>query len=720
MFQYLKLAFMRQKRWALLFLLTIFLPSAILSIFALLGLRNERFRLQQQVRDERISLIDSVKSGILYKLDQLEEELQQVVRSPSFRNRDYPEMLTLVQSHLEKKSLSGQFMVVFEGKAPWFPPFRGESSGFQSGPVAVFSPHQQEQLEKAWKLEFSQGDYAGAIALLSELLPVLESRPPLRMELLSYLARIHMKSGAFEKAASLYREILRDAPLNIPYQGTYLPLSVRFSLVDCLLETGKAEKALKETLLALDQILNQYTALSEDQFKAYASVVKDQFEQIRKDHPRLFRSNTRFETEYDSLNHLYDSHLRTWEVSHRLKNECLPVISRELEENRENPDYVVRLTRKVGNEDYLLMAMFIPSIQPGKMAGYAGVRINEDYLSSHVLPEILERENKAGWNDISVHALNGDLVLGQPIPGDHTDVISSVFNHNFPPWRIDASLQQSGPRLLQWLLRSYYFWTLLAMLSILVFGMVILSRIIAREKEVLKLKEEFVSSVSHEFKTPIASIIALTERLLEGNVKNEARVRDYYSVIANDAHSLNHLVENFLDFSKMEEEKKTYHFEATRLDEWMEDLMKTFSERVSGWKFTFYNKEAGRPLLINIDRNSMQMAIHNLLDNAVKFSDPGSEILLQLENNTGQILIKCVDQGIGIPITEQARIFHKFYRGQQASQMPGTGTGLGLTIVKQVVEAHGGEIRVESAPGEGTTMTIVLPANELKNQISDE
>jgi signal transduction histidine kinase len=116
----------------------------------------------------------------------------------------------------------------------------------------------------------------------------------------------------------------------------------------------------------------------------------------------------------------------------------------------------------------------------------------------------------------------------------------------------------------------------------------------------------------------------------------------------------------------------------------------------------------------------MKLAIHNLLDNAVKFSDPGSEILLQLEKDSGQIRINCVDQGIGIPLSEQAKIFHKFYRGQHASQMPGTGTGLGLSIVKQVAEAHGGEIRVKSAPGEGTTMTIVLPENELKNQLSDE
>jgi signal transduction histidine kinase len=250
--------------------------------------------------------------------------------------------------------------------------------------------------------------------------------------------------------------------------------------------------------------------------------------------------------------------------------------------------------------------------------------------------------------------------------------------------------------------------------------MVIMSRILAHEKEVLQLKEDFVSSVSHEFKTPIASIIALTERLQEGNVKNEARVREYYSTISNDASSLNHLVENYLDFSIMEEGKKKYHFEVTRLDVWIKDLMTAFAGKVSARTFTFRNMEGDEPLHLPIDRHSMKLALHNLLDNAVKFSDQGSEIILQLEKTPGQILIKCLDQGIGISIAEQTKIFHKFYRGKQALKSPGTGTGLGLAIVKQVAEAHGGEIRVKSKAGEGTSMTMVLPVDLLNNQIDNE
>ena len=510
MFRQWKSVFFKQKSWALLFLGTIILPSAILSVFGLIGLRNERFRMQQQIREERISLIDSVKSGILYELDRLDEELGFLTHSTSFMSRDYHEMLHLVQNHLEGEPLSGQFFVVFKDSPPWFPPFRGEGSGFRSDPVAVFSADQQVQLEKALKLEFTQGDYTGAISLLSELLPALEADPQLRMEVLSYLARIYMKACEIERAIDLYGEIIRNAPVNTPYQATYLPLSVRFPLVDCLLANGETEIALKENLEAFEQILIQYTSIGEDQLNAYASLAKDQFQKILQDNPHLLHSHARYEAEYDSLNHRYDAHVGTWTEIHRLKAECLPVISRELEENKENPNYVARLNRKLGSENYLLIARFIPSEQPDIPAGYAGIRINEDYLRSHVVTEIVEGKNKAGWKDIAIYDLEGELIMGQTLPGENLIVISDMFSHNFPPWRIDASLQQPGPRLLAWLLRSFYFWTLLVLLAILVFGLVIMGRIIAQEKEVLKLKENFVSSVSHEFKTPIASISALS------------------------------------------------------------------------------------------------------------------------------------------------------------------------------------------------------------------
>lgn len=710
---------MKQKSWALLFLITIILPSAILSVFGLIGIRNEKFRLEQQWRNEGISLLDSVKSGILGTFDQLETELQVWIRDPAFSSRNCREIRSMVQKYVGEEPLVEQVFIVFNGNSPWFPPFRGEGSGYPLEPGEAFPAPVQELREEAWNLEFSKGDFTGAISILSDLLSTAKA-PQLRMELLSDLARNHMKLGEFKKSTELYKEIIREAPADITYSGTYLPLSVRFQLVDCLLETGDTEEALKETLEAFNQILKQYSAISEDQLRTYVSLSQNQFEAIREDDPQIFSSDQTYAVEFDSLNLRYGSRLRHWDLIHRLKDDCLPLISEEMEENRGNPGYRERLTRQIGDEYYLMLAMFIPSAERGQTEGYAGIKIDENYLRSEVLPGIIQAKNHPERFDLSVHTLNGDLILGDLSPTQNPAEISTLFSQSFPPWRIDGTLQESGPGLFSWLFKSYYFWTLAVMLAILVFGLVILSRIIAHEKEVLKLKEAFVSSVSHEFKTPISSIMALTESLLQGNVRDRDRLKEYYSVIANDASILDHLVENFLDFSRMEEEKKTYHFEATHLEVWLKDLMDDFSQRAPDRTFRFQKKSGETSFIQKIDRNSMKLAIHNLLDNAVKFSEPGTEITLQLEKTSDHVLISCVDQGIGIPGEERSRIFEKFYRGQEASGKQITGTGLGLAIVKQVTDAHGGTLRVLSQAGEGTILSILLPISKQKRIEGDE
>jgi signal transduction histidine kinase/tetratricopeptide (TPR) repeat protein len=705
---------MKQKSWALLFLITIILPAAILSAFGLSGIRNEKFRLEQQWRNEGISLLDSVKSDILGNFDQLETELQVLISNPAFSGRNYHNIRPMVQKLVQDEPLIDQFFIVFNGNPPWFPPFWGEGSGFHIEPGEDFPAHIQELREEAWNLEYIKKDFTGAISLLSHLLTTVEASQ-LRMELLSDLARNHMKLGEFKTSAELYSEIIREAPVNIRYRGTYLPLSVRFQLIDCLLETGDSEKALKETLEAFKQILNQYSAISEDQLKTYVSLSQNQFKAIREDDPQIFSSDLSYAAEFDSLNLIYTSRLRHWDLIRRLKDECLPLVSEEMEENRGTPGYRERLTRQIGDEYDLMLAMFIPSAERGKTEGYAGIKIDERYLRSQVLPGIIQAKYHPERYELSVHTLNGDLILGDLTPNQNPAEISTLFSQSFPPWRIDGTLHESGPGLFRWLFKSYYFWTLTVMLAILVSGLVILSRIIAHEKEVLKLKEAFVSSVSHEFKTPISSIMALTESLLQGNVRDKDRLKEYYSVIANDASNLEHLVENFLDFSRMEEEKKTYHFDETHLDVWLQELIDDFSQRAPDWTFHFRKKSGETSFIQKIDRNSMKLTIYNLLDNAVKFSEPGTEINLQLEKTNDHVLISCVDQGIGIPGEEHTRIFEKFYRGQEATRKQITGTGLGLAIVKQVTDAHGGELRVTSEAGEGATISIVLPLKKQKN-----
>jgi signal transduction histidine kinase len=287
--------------------------------------------------------------------------------------------------------------------------------------------------------------------------------------------------------------------------------------------------------------------------------------------------------------------------------------------------------------------------------------------------------------------------------------ITSYFDNSFPPWRIELTGEITRPLLFKEFYRSFYFWTILTMMFFLVFGIFIIGRTIAHEKEILKLKSDFVSSVSHEFKTPITSIKALTERLLDGNVKDPKRMREYYSEISRDTENLNHLVGNILDFSKMEEGKKQYNIEETDFKLWLEQTLTDFFSRITHRKYNINTNINETSVLVKIDRNAMKLAVNNLLDNAVKFSPENSEVKVTLEKQGEKLLLKIKDDGIGIPKNEQGSIFEKFYRTKDALRHSITGTGLGLTIVKQIVEAHNGEIGVESEPGKGSSFTVTIP-----------
>jgi signal transduction histidine kinase len=271
----------------------------------------------------------------------------------------------------------------------------------------------------------------------------------------------------------------------------------------------------------------------------------------------------------------------------------------------------------------------------------------------------------------------------------------------------------TGPYLIRGIVKSYYFWAILTMMAILGFGVSMLGRLIAQERKVLKLKSEFVSSVSHEFKTPITSIMALTERLLSGNMKDQNRMREYFNTIARDAENLKHLVGNILDFSKIEEGKKVYHFEETDIKGWLKEVLEHFfryqEQRIYSLQTTM--SDSGVP--VHMDRSAMQLAINNLLDNAVKFSASHTDITLSLEKQTMHYLLKIKDEGIGIPAQEQSRIFEKFYRGKYTANNFVTGTGLGLAIVKQVIEGHGGEITLDSSPGKGSVFIIRFPIKNI-------
>lgn len=708
MLESLKITIRRQKKLILIFLLTIFIPSVTLSIFGIIALRNEKFRLEKQFREKQSDLVNFIKSQVDRNITELENEFGNLVQTQSFVNKEYQEIIKLVENHLEKNPLADQFFVVYNGNEPWFPPFLPEGSGYTPGSIQGFTGLEREKSDQAENYEFIQYNYQEAISVLKDLLKVIEDKD-LRGQVMNRIARNYMKLNNFEAAIAAYTKIIRNFPESRTFSGTLLPVTVRMQLVECYLRSGKKEEALKESLQAFEEVINNYHKLSENQFSAYASLARETFSKIRDENPEISSSDTTLIKNFENLKILYQKKTSEWQIINDLKDECIPYINQELMQVPGYSENALRYSKKIGLEDFLIVSSLIPDQAKTLANGFAGVKINNTFLQDSLLPDILENSGFKEDEGFALSDLDGRIIAGDTALLSKSTNITSYFDNSLPPWRIDLTGEITRPLLFKEFYRSFYFWTILTMMFFLAFGIVIIGRTIAHEKEILKLKSDFVSSVSHEFKTPITSIKALTERLLDGNVKDPKRMREYYSEISRDTENLSHLVGNILDFSKMEEGKKQYDIEETDFKLWLEQTVTDFFSRITHRKYNINTNINETSVLVKIDRNAMKLVVNNLLDNAVKFSPENSEVKVTLEKQGEKLLLKIKDDGIGIPKNEQGSIFEKFYRSKDALRHSITGTGLGLTIVKQIVEAHGGTVEVESEIGKGSAFTVRIP-----------
>ena len=248
---------------------------------------------------------------------------------------------------------------------------------------------------------------------------------------------------------------------------------------------------------------------------------------------------------------------------------------------------------------------------------------------------------------------------------------------------------------------------LVALIVLLAGGGYLLSRVVRRELVVARLQTDFVAAVSHEFRTPLTSLRHITELLQESDDMPADRRRSFYAALADSSGRLHRLVESLLDFSRMEAGRRPWTRRPLDVGPLVEDVVAEF--RKAHPDRIVHASATGAVATISADREAMAHAVWNLLDNAAKYSPREAPVSIQVLPGDGAVLIRVIDQGVGIPAGERHEIFDRFVRGARATQLGIKGTGLGLALVTQIVSAHDGRIEVASEENHGSTFTIVLP-----------
>jgi len=328
-------------------------------------------------------------------------------------------------------------------------------------------------------------------------------------------------------------------------------------------------------------------------------------------------------------------------------------------------------------------------------------------------PRYLESQWGHTWRNlgVTVSLLDSDShnVL-QPFPPTSPQQALRTSSDTRLPWTLRITSADLAADLAQLSGHRRLLLAGLAMMGVMVLvGGYFTMRAVSRELAVSRLQSDFVSAVSHEFRTPLTSMRHLTDSLDRGIVSDEDRRRQYYAALAHDTTRLHRLVESLLNFGRIEAGAFEYRFEPVDLAVLVGDVVAEFRKEFasSGHRFELRTDHNLPPL--RVDREALSRALWNLLDNAVKYSPGRPAIWVDLAREGKRVAIRVRDQGPGIPVEEQKEIFNKFVRGSAARASSVKGTGVGLAMVRHMVRAHGGEVRVESRPGEGSTFTILLP-----------
>jgi signal transduction histidine kinase len=247
------------------------------------------------------------------------------------------------------------------------------------------------------------------------------------------------------------------------------------------------------------------------------------------------------------------------------------------------------------------------------------------------------------------------------------------------------------------------------LLVVIASGLAATYRLVRRETEAARLKAEFVANVSHDLKTPVSLIRVFGETLEMGRVTDEATRQEYYRVITRESERLSRLVENVLDFSRIEGGRRTYDLVPVSVEPLVRDTVESFAYVLVHQGFKVDVAVPPDVPDVSMDVEAVGQALANLIDNAIKYSDTRKVLTVEAVLRDGGLALTVGDEGIGIPREEQDRIFDKFYRVGRSETQGRRGSGVGLALVRHVAEAHGGRVSVDSRPGAGSRFTLWLP-----------
>lgn len=378
-------------------------------------------------------------------------------------------------------------------------------------------------------------------------------------------------------------------------------------------------------------------------------------------------------------------------------------------------------TKRADGLGYLLTALFLIPHSEGGGVSVGGLTFDPCYVKNTFFPQMLDefvkkKNMEQGGNNLAVIVYTADQMdmsdlkpfasagwdSGKP---EATRKFEDVFRGLAMGVKFQGTSLEAMGRT--WIRNSFLILGFLSLMMIA--GIALTKHIVGKEIAVAKLKSDFVSNVSHELRTPLALIRLYAETLELGRISTKEKKHQYYRIIRKESERLTALINNILDFSRIEAGRKEYEFRDTDIADLVRNTLDSYRYQIEQQGFELEESIDTELPAVRIDREAIARALVNLVNNALKYSRDEKYIGVKLYRDNGSVKLEVADHGIGIARRDQTKIFEKFYRAGDPLVHNTKGSGLGLSLVRHITEAHGGAIEVESSPGAGSKFIMSLP-----------
>ena len=667
----------------------IVIAGAGLAWFMVRTVIQERAAAAQAIRDGATAAASRVAEGIVPELERLERSLRVVVEEDGdAKNATGAE----AGSRLERLDVVGDdsvlLMVRRDGTVTW-PRGRLLYEPEPSLPRAA-DVEWPTSLRAAEEIELRKRDYAAAIAAYRALLAPAVSNPRLRLAVQQRLARSLRKAGRATEALVVLDQIIEA-------HGSESGSAAAGAWYDrcAMLEEAKRHQDLQGCAVGF------YTGLADARWRLEKPLYDFYAEGARRwTQPLAGRADVARlaarEAAHLALTEATRAALKAWRAEPRREPGGHLFLT-----GPASPVVLAWRTGSQGDAALLVLA-------PGAAVAWVFAPLAERYAPRHA---VSIAANRVVVYQPPGHDRAGRTTTGQTATTTPALPAATITVEDGPTvWRVTARPDAARDSRSAVMVRTgVYLGTLALMLLSLALAGYFGIRIVRKELEVARLKSEFVSAVSHEFRSPLSAISHLAELLDAGRVKDEDRKREYYRLIRGESSRLRRLVENLLNFARIEEGRRQYRLERMSVGPWLRRTVDEFQASPGA---------AGKAVVLDVSPNlppvrmdveAMTMVLGNLLDNAVKYSPEAGRVWVEAGDVGHALELRVRDQGVGITDEDRVHIFERFYRARDSGTV--TGAGLGLALVQRIVAAHGGTVSVESRVGEGSTFRVRLPAS---------